>query len=84
MINDGVSNITINATLIGLSFLYGQTLNRPHVLSKLVKMPIERKLPSILSQSEVARLSDAASHLKYRTAMLIAYGSGLYLGSLIT
>ncbi|MDP5030236.1 phage integrase N-terminal SAM-like domain-containing protein, partial [Paraglaciecola sp.] len=31
----GTSNITINATLSGLQFLYCKTLNRPDVISKL-------------------------------------------------
>jgi site-specific recombinase XerD len=77
MAQEGMSNITLNATITGLNFLYEITLDRPNVVKKLARVHQEVKLPSILSASEVSRLIAAAPQLKYRTAMLIAYGSGL-------
>lgn len=38
----GTSNITINATLSGLQFLYCKTLNRPDVVNKLSTVPTPR------------------------------------------
>lgn len=77
MAQEGVSNITLNATITGLNFLYDITLDRPNVVKKLARVRQEIKLPQILSPSEVSRLIAAAPQLKYRNAMLIAYGSGL-------
>ena len=36
-----------------------------------------RKLPVVLSRDEVSRLIASAGHLKYQTALSVAYGAGL-------
>jgi integrase/recombinase XerD len=79
----GTSNITINATLSGLQFLYCKTLNRPDVVDKLSTVPTPRKLPQILSLEEVKRLIGAAYNLKYRTALSVAYGAGLRVSEVV-
>jgi site-specific recombinase XerD len=77
MLKEGASSGTVNSTLSGLQFLYGKTLKRPQALVSLTRARLPRKLPQILSPEEVKRLIDATSHLKYRTALSVAYGSGL-------
>jgi site-specific recombinase XerD len=72
MAQEGMSNITLNATITGLNFLYEITLESLNVVKKLARVHQEIKLPSILSVGEVSRLISAAPLLKYRTAMLIA------------
>lgn len=79
----GASNITINATLSGLQFLYCKTLNRPDVVNKLSTVPTPRKLPQVLSLEEVKRLIGAAHNLKYRTALSVAYGAGLRVSEVV-
>ena len=79
----GTSNITINATLSGLQFLYCKTLNQPDVVDKLSTVPTPRKLPQILSLEEVKRLIGAAYNLKYRTALSVAYGAGLRVSEVV-
>jgi site-specific recombinase XerD len=79
----GASNITINATLSGLQFLYCKTLNRPDVVNKLSSVPTPRKLPQVLSLEEVKRLIGAAHNLKYRTALSVAYGAGLRVSEVV-
>ena len=79
----GTSNITINATIIGIQFLFRKTLDRPDVVDKLSSVPVPRKLPQILSLEEVKRLIEAAYNLKYRTALSVAYGAGLRVSEVV-
>ncbi len=43
-----------------------------------------RKLPVVLSPDEVARLLDAATSLKYRAALSVAYGAGLRASEVVS
>ena len=77
MVENGVSNTTINATITGLRFLFEVTLDRPEALKKMSPVHEPRKLPVILSVEEVKRLLDAAPNLKSQAALSVAYGAGL-------
>ena len=77
MASEGVSNITINATISGLRFFFEVTLEDRHRLRKMSTVHEPRKLPAILSPEEVRRLLEAASSLKYKVALAAAYGAGL-------
>ncbi len=43
-----------------------------------------RKLPVVLSPDEVARLLDAATTLKYKAALSVAYGTGLRASEVVS
>jgi integrase/recombinase XerD len=73
----GASNITINATITGLRFLFEVTLGEPDRLRKMSAVHDPRKIPEILSPEQVARLLDATTSLKYKAALSTAYGAGL-------
>jgi site-specific recombinase XerD len=77
MVEQGVSSTTLNATITGLKFFYGVTLDRPSALKKMSPVRKEQKLPRVLSVDQVARLLQAASNLKHRAALSVAYGAGL-------
>ena len=79
----GASNITINATLSGLKFLFHKTLNRLDVMLKVSTVPVPRKLPTILSKEEVKQLIDATHSIKYKAAFSVAYGAGLRIGEVV-
>jgi len=79
----GTSNITMNATLQGLRFLYCKALKRPEVLSKTSSVPEPRKLPNVLSVEEVKQLMMATTSVKYRAALSVAYGAGLRIGEVV-
>ncbi len=79
----GASNITINATLSGLQFLFSKTLNRPDVMLKVSTVPVPRKLPTVLSKEEVKQLIDATHSIKYKAAFCVAYGAGLRIGEVV-
>jgi site-specific recombinase XerD len=73
----GVPAPTMNAIVSALRFFFTQTLDRPDLARKLVRMRHVRKLPVVLSQEEVARVLGAASCLKHQAALSVAYGAGL-------
>ena len=77
MAGEGVSNITINATISGLRFFFEVTLEDRNRLRKMSTVHEPRRLPVILSPEEVRRLLEAASSLKYKVALATAYGAGL-------
>jgi len=77
MVEQGVSTTTINATLTGLKFFFGTTLDRPETLRKMRPIYQPRSLPQILSTDEVTRLLQATDSLKYQAALGAAYGAGL-------
>jgi integrase/recombinase XerD len=76
-VNQGVSAITLNATITGLKFFFEATLGQAELMSKMHPVRVRRTLPVILSREEVSRLIEAARTLKHRTALSVAYGAGL-------
>jgi integrase/recombinase XerD len=77
LVNQGASSGVINATVAGLKFFFGTTLDRPELVRKLRYLHEPRTIPEILSVEEVTRLIQAAGSLKYQAALSVAYGAGL-------
>ena len=78
MVSSGVSATTINITIVGLRFFFETTLERPDVMKRMSSVHlVTRKLPTVLSTEEVARLLKAAPGIKYQAALSVAYGAGL-------
>ena len=82
--NSGVSNGTINACLTALRFLFEITLGRAELLLQTSHVRTPRTLPVILSRDEVVRLLQAAPSFKHRTALSVAYATGLRAGEVVT
>ncbi len=82
--SDSVSAPTVNATVTALRFLFGVTLGRLGATDHLPFVREPRRLPVILSPTEVARLLDAAPDLKYRAALSVAYGAGLRASEIVS
>ena len=77
LVDDGVSSVTLNATITGLRFFFEVTLDRPDAMKKMSHVYQPRKIPEILSVDEVTRLLQSAGCLKYKAALGVAYGAGL-------
>ncbi|MEH6823937.1 MAG: site-specific integrase [Motiliproteus sp.] len=84
MVNEGVSRITLNATITALHFFFEVTLDRIGAIRLMSHVRVHRKLPVILSTEEVTRLIDAATSPKYKTALAVAYGAGLRISEVVS
>ena len=73
----GVPVPTMNSIVSALRFFFTQTLDRPDLARRLVRVSHPRKLPVVLSRDEVTRLLNATTCLKHQAALSVAYGAGL-------
>ena len=83
MVDKGASPITLNATIVGLNFLFEVTLRRPQAMSKMQSVRVPQKLPVVLSKEEVTRLLGCVSYIKHQTALSVAYGTGLRVSEVV-
>lgn len=79
-----VSAATRHVYTAALKFLYRVTLRRPEVVAHLPAVKVPKRLPRILSGSEVERLLKAIHVLKYRAILMIAYASGLRIAEAVS
>ncbi|MDQ0323063.1 integrase [Pararhizobium capsulatum DSM 1112] len=74
---DGVPVPTKNSIVSALRFFFTQTLDRPDLARRLVRLALPRNLPVVLSRDEVTRFLNATTCLKHQAALSVAYGAGL-------
>src|SRR5487761_285940 len=68
----GASPITLNATITGIKFFFGVTLDRGAMMAKMQHVFVPRPLPVVLDLHVVKRLLAAAGNLEYQTALPVA------------
>ena len=66
-----------NQAVCALRFLYGVTLGKPSILDGVVCPKPEKKLPVVLSPSEVVQFFQAITNLRHRAMLMTAYAAGL-------
>jgi site-specific recombinase XerD len=71
---------TVKIDRNGLQFFYKHVLNKQWEWLDIVKPPVERKLPDILTQAEIQLILNSTYELRYQTYLLTAYTLGLRLG----
>jgi len=84
MRSSGASATSMNTAVSALRFFFGVTLGRGDAQVGMTTVREPHKLPVVLSPEEVARLLDAASGLKYRAALSVAYGAGLRASEVVS
>jgi site-specific recombinase XerD len=84
MRSNGASATSMNEGVSALRFFFGVTLGRGDAQVGMTTVREPRKLPVVLSPEEVARLLDAASGIKYRAALSVAYGAGLRASEVVS
>ena len=83
LVDQGASPITLNATIVGLNFLFEVSLGRPELMAKMQSVRVPHRLPVILNKDEVTRLIACVGHIKHQTALSLAYGTGLRVGEVV-
>ena len=74
---------TINQYISAIQFLYLTTLEMPWTTEYFPRVRRPHKLPVVLSQEEVLAFFDHIPSLKYRAALMIAYGAGLRVSEVV-
>lgn len=72
-----VSWSSTNVAYSALKFFYTKVLEREWNISKIPRPKSEKKLPIVLSCSEVKNILDAISNLKRRVILMTIYSTGL-------
>ena len=67
----------LNQAVCALRFFYGKTLGRKEMIEQIPHARVGRRLPVVLSVSEVRRFLRAVPNLKHRTVLMTMYGTGL-------
>ena len=83
LLREGASYHTLRNFGCALRFLYKVTLRRPLMVEYIPLPKKARKLPTVLSPSEVARLLRSARNLKHRTLLSVACGGGLRVSEVV-
>ena len=68
---------SFNQAVCALRFFYEVTLGRRQVVEHIPYPRKEKRLPVVLSVSELKRLFNTVGNLKYRTVLMTMYGCGL-------
>ena len=79
-----LSTSTIIQAYCALRFLYRVTLGRDWTVEKLQFPKRERRLPTVLGESEVERLLRSARKLKHRVMLMTIYAGGLRVSEACT
>jgi len=84
LIDSSLSASSVNAAMQALRFFFSITLDKPGLLKALFRVQAPQKLPTVLTQEEVARLLDSASCAKHKAALSVAYGAGLRASEVVS
>lgn len=74
---------TVNQFLSAVRFLYRVTLETPWPDNALPRARVNRKLPVVLSPAEVDAFFQHVGTLRYRAALMTAYGAGLRVSEVV-
>ena len=74
---------TVGLHIAALRFFFVKTLRRPYVQVDLPYPRMPERLPTVLSQEEVARLIDSAKNLLNYTMLMTLYATGMRRAELI-
>ena len=71
---------TVKLDRNGLQFFYKHVLNKQWQWVDIVKPPVVKSLPDILTSEEIERIINSTREMRYQTYILTVYSMGLRLG----
>jgi site-specific recombinase XerD len=74
---------SVNAFVSATKFLYNVTLETPWPEGALPRCRVPRKLPVVLSATEVYEFFQHVCTIRYRAALMTAYGTGLRVSEVV-
>lgn len=83
IVTEKISVATINQTISAFKILQVDVLKRPWETVKIKRPRREKKLPVVLSLTEVEKLIAITQNLKHRALLALAYSSGLRRSELL-
>ncbi len=72
-----LKTITIRGYVCALKFFFSATLDRPEVVRPWLSPRVVKKLPVVLSGTEVEAVFHAIESITYRAVLMTTYGAGL-------
>ena len=72
-----------NQTMCALRFLYNVTLGKDWIVKSIVCPKQEKKLPVVLSPTEVSQFLLAIKNIKHRAILMTAYAAGLRVSEVV-
>jgi integrase/recombinase XerD len=78
-----LSENTLHSRLNALKFYYEQVLKNEKLFWEIPRPKKHLQLPKVLSETELKRLFDAASNLKHKAILFVAYSAGLRVSEII-
>src|SRR6516162_8115973 len=75
---------TANVSATALRFFFKVTLKRHDLAEELISTREPRRLPVVLSPEEVGRLRAAATNIKHRAILSLAYATGLRASEVVS
>jgi site-specific recombinase XerD len=79
----GYATATVNQFINALRLLYVDLYHRPMVLGDLPRPKKERKLPVVLSETEVRTLFEKTTNPKHRVLLMTVYSAGLRVSEVV-
>jgi len=83
LIDEGCSHTFVNQYISTMKLWIKQVERRAGFQHIWVRAKKEKKLPTVLSQSEVLRIIGAVTNLKHRTILTLTYSAGLRVGEVV-
>lgn len=78
-----LSKSYVNQVYSALKFFYETTLGREWDLKRIPRAKKDRKLPQVLSRSEVKGILDCTRNIKHKAILTTIYASGLRIGEAV-
>mgnify|MGYP000851654887 CR=1 FL=1 len=78
-----VSNSYLNQVVNAVRYYYKDVVGDAYRVKFIERPRKEQKLPSVLSEAEVAALLKAPTNLKHRCILMLIYSAGLRMGELL-